>query len=55
MSKPVSTRLPAVVVEYDVRGGRKQKRFENAYEARRFFVVKDRAGKNPKLTKETER
>lgn len=54
MSKPVSTRLPAVVVEYNVRAGRKQKRFEDAHEARRFFVVKDRAGKNPKVIRGTE-
>ena len=47
--KPISCRMPAVIIEYDCRGKRKQKRFEDAFEARRFWVAKDRDGKNPKV------
>ena len=55
MNKPISTRSPAVVVEYACRGKRKQRRFENPFEARRFWIEKDRAGRNPRVKRETER
>jgi hypothetical protein len=45
----ISSRTPAVIVEYDMRGGRAQKLFTDAYLGRRFFVAKDKAGKNPKV------
>jgi len=48
--KPISCRMPAVIVEYDLPDGkRKQKRFEDAFEARRFWIAKDKNGKNPKV------
>ncbi len=49
MRPPISTRQPPIVVEYDCRGERKQKFFNNPSEGRRFYVAKDRAGKNPTL------
>lgn len=45
----ISTRLPAVDVEYDARGARAVKHFEDANEAKRFYAAKDKAGKNPKV------
>jgi len=51
MSKPISTRCPAVVVEYDCRGKRKSKQFCDPYEARRFWIAKEKAGRNPKCKK----
>jgi len=53
MSKPISTRHPSVVVEYDCRGERKQKRFDDLIKARRLWLHKERTGKNPKVKKET--
>ena len=47
----ISTRMPAVIVEYDTAKGRMSKRFEDAYQARRFFVAKDREDRNPKVRK----
>jgi len=47
--KPISNRSPSVIVEYDCRGRRKQKRFSDAYAARRFWIAKDRDGKNPQV------
>jgi DNA invertase Pin-like site-specific DNA recombinase len=40
---------PPVIVEYDCRGKRTQKTFEDAYAARRWFVAKDKAGRNPRI------
>jgi DNA invertase Pin-like site-specific DNA recombinase len=37
----------SVVIEYDAAGKRVTKQFNNAYAARRFFVAKLNAGKNP--------
>jgi len=45
----ISGRMPSVVVEYDHRGQRKEKKFDNPYEARRFFASKDKQNKNPKV------
>ena len=50
----ISRRMPAVRVEYDCRGERKSKRFENAYAARRFYAAKLKAGKNPVVKKSEE-
>ncbi|MEQ8791770.1 MAG: hypothetical protein RIC55_36240 [Pirellulaceae bacterium] len=46
---PISNRMPRVTVEYDCRGTRKTKTFDNPYEARRFYTTKDRQGKHPKV------
>jgi len=50
-TQPISGRCPAVVIEYDCRDTRKMKRFENPFEARRFWIAKDKAGKNPRVRK----
>jgi hypothetical protein len=47
----ISNRLPPVAVEYDARGKRVTRQFANAFEARRFYAAKARAGKNPKVKK----
>jgi DNA invertase Pin-like site-specific DNA recombinase len=47
----ISNRFPPVVVEYDCRGTRKQKEFSSSHEAKRFYVAKDRDGKNPTVRK----
>jgi hypothetical protein len=38
-----------VDVEYDTPDGRVTKHFDEAFEARRFYTAKDKAGKNPKV------
>lgn len=43
-----------VVIEYDSRGRRVTKTFTNAYEARRFWISKDRQGRNPHVVKCTK-
>ena len=48
----ISNRMPLVWVEYDCRGERKSKHFDDAHEARRFYAAKLKAGKNPKVKKE---
>jgi ribosome-binding protein aMBF1 (putative translation factor) len=50
-SSPISTRMPSVVVEYDRYGQRAIKRFDDAYEARRFYALKLSQGKNPQVRK----
>jgi len=40
-----------VAVEYDSRGKRVLKTFKDHYEARRFFALKDKQGKRPKVRK----
>ena len=43
-------RCKPVVVEYDsARGKRATKTFTDPYAARRFWVLKDAAGKNPRI------
>jgi hypothetical protein len=39
----------AVDVEIDTPKGRTTKHFEDAYQARRYYTAKDKAGKNPKV------
>lgn len=40
---------PPLTVEYDCRGRRVRKTFDDAYAARRWFTAKDAAGKNPRI------
>jgi hypothetical protein len=40
-----------VWVEYDVRGKRRRRRFGSDYEARRFYVMKEKLKKNPKIVR----
>ena len=47
--KPISNRMPRIAIEFDCRGLRKTKEFDDAFEARQFFAQKDKAGKNPKV------
>ena len=47
----ISGRMPAVRVEYDRHGKRVTKHFVDAYEARRFYAAKFKAGKNPIVKK----
>lgn len=53
MSRAISTRMPAVAIEYDAYGHRRRKVFAKAYEGRSFYVAKYTAGKNPKVCKLT--
>ena len=43
--------IEPVAIEYDCRGKRVIKTLANAYEAKRFWMAKDKAGKNPKVRK----
>lgn len=43
--------IQPVVIEYDARGQRVRKSFDDAYEARRFWIQKDKAGRNPRVVK----
>ena len=47
----ISNRLPKMIieVEYDCRGKRASKSFTKLYEARSFYVMKFKAGRNPKI------
>lgn len=45
----ISGRTPAVVIEYTSYGKRVRKLFEDAFEARRFYAYKFRAGAEPKV------
>lgn len=49
----ITGRLPAVIVEYDSRNDRKQRRFDDAYAARRFYAAKMKADKHPTIIKDT--
>jgi hypothetical protein len=54
----ISTRTAQVAVEYDFKTNgkieRRRKHFKEAHKARRFFCVKDEAGKNPKVLRGEE-
>jgi hypothetical protein len=54
MRTAISTRQPKVAVEYDCYNTRAIKEFTNPYEARRFYVLKLKQGKNPKIKKESD-
>ncbi len=45
----ITNRLPEVTVEYDKNGKRVTKHFACAFEARRFYASKLKAGKNPSV------
>ena len=47
----ISNRMPKVAVEYDSRGTRATKTFDDAFAARRFYAAKLKANKNPKIKK----
>lgn len=44
---PVNTPKPEVAVEYDCRGKRVSKTFKCCFAARRFYVAKSKANRNP--------
>ena len=50
-SKLLTAPTPTVIVNYDARGKRASKTFSNPYLARRFFLAKEKAGKNPAVKK----
>jgi DNA invertase Pin-like site-specific DNA recombinase len=54
MLRSNSSSEPVVAVEYDVPQGRRKKLFSDAYEARRFYAAKLKAGKNPVVRKPSE-
>jgi len=49
---PISTRAPAVTVEYSQNGKRVTKHFARARQARRFYAFQDRSGNHPKVVSE---
>lgn len=50
-SKLLTAPDPKVIVSYDARGTRASKTFDNPYLARRFYLAKEKAGKNPSVKK----
>ncbi len=46
---PMDRKPVSVTVEYDCQGSRKQKLFTDAYAARRFYSVKLKQHKSPKV------
>lgn len=46
---PMDRKTPAVIVEYDCRGKRVRKVFEDAYKGRQFYTAKYNAHKHPKV------
>lgn len=48
---PIDEEPLLIAVEYDAYGQRVRKTFEDMYEARRFYVAKDKAGKHPRVVK----
>ncbi len=52
-NQSISDRTPPVSVEYDygTKGERRTKEFDDAQKAKKFFIAKDKAGKNPKVQK----
>jgi hypothetical protein len=49
MSTAISSRLPAVTLEYDTAKGRTTKHFEDANAAKRRYTALAKAGKNPRV------
>ena len=47
--QPCNTPHHPVTVEYDSRSGRASRTFASPYAARRFYVAKFRANRNPKV------
>ena len=50
-SQPITTRMPPIVVNYDTKRGRRGKRFDDPHRAKRFYIAKFNAGKNPTVRK----
>jgi len=50
MATAISDRTPSVSVEYENRGKRATKKFDDANAAKKFYAAKDKAGKKPKVT-----
>jgi len=44
---------PEFDIEYDCRGKRTKKRFDDYYAGRRFYIAMCKAGRNPKVKKPT--
>lgn len=55
-TQSISDRTPPVTVEYDygTKGERRQKNFDDANAAKKFYTAKDKAGKNPKVLAASE-
>ena len=51
----ISNRQPPVDIEYDCRGVRKRKHFEDAHKAKIIYSQKMKAGMNPKVFKPTKK
>ena len=47
--QPINTPKPKTSVQYDCWGKRKVRTFSDPYEARRFYIMKLKEGKNPKV------
>lgn len=43
----ISNRMPPVTVEYDCRGRRARKTFDDSYEAKKWYCTKHKSGHNP--------
>lgn len=54
MPNPVNTPHTPIVVEYDANGSRDGRTFADPFQARRFYVAKHKAGKNPAVRKAAE-
>lgn len=50
----ISDRLPAVTIEYDANDARRTKTFLDAHAGKRFFIAKDKAGKQPRIVPPAE-
>lgn len=46
---------PAFLIEYDRRGQRVRKEFDDYYVGRRFYIAKWNAGRNPKVVNPAKR
>lgn len=46
---PISTRTASVYVEFDTKAGRQTKFFEQAHQARSFYISMCRQQRNPKV------
>lgn len=50
----ISTRTPPCTIEYDCKGKRVTKFFEDSYKGRAFFASKLKLGLNPKVVKPSD-
>lgn len=51
----MNKQCPAFEIEYDRRGQRARKDFDDYYVGRRFYIAKWNAGRNPKVMKPAKR